>query len=167
MRFRDHLESRDHYVYIAWRGDEPLYVGCTSNPDQRMKSWGMFLPNGGWPSTATHVDVWHVGRGVTNGERIERETIETLDPTHNIRHSPRAAERDRRWAEYSEWAEAYSRSRYDTEGCAWALDQTTADRVCGAVGYVAPNIAVARAEEWDRLSQIVAAVGVVRFEAAS
>lgn len=86
-----HLQDREHFVYVMWHRDEPLYVGMTYNPGRRLSTWGVFGKcSRPWLRAVTHVDVWAVGPGRAAAARIEAETIRALDPAHNIENSPRA-----------------------------------------------------------------------------
>lgn len=143
MRHDDPRHHSTHWVYVVWRDDTPVYVGMTSNPDQRLTTWGLFTPRKSPPSwwgPVTHVDVWNVGPGRTNAERVERDTIQALDPAQNRQWSPRVERDKQAWHEYCEWADALRLADAfpDRE---WAVDQELADRLCAAVGREAPDVA--------------------------
>lgn len=70
----------DHYIYVFWKGDEPLYVGCTYNWMQRMSCHGDKWTKHG----ATHVDVWAVGLPRVEALELERATIKALQPSLNV-----------------------------------------------------------------------------------
>lgn len=74
--------QRPHVVYIAWRGDEPLYVGCTCDFDTRMQ--GHLRDGAVWPSLTSHVDLVEFPdkRAALD---VERDTIRALLPTHNVK----------------------------------------------------------------------------------
>lgn len=149
-----HLADEPHCIYVIWHNDLALYVGMTSDWEQRLKAHGHYWGKTPFRPAATHMDVWHAADNRHEAEVVEADTIRTLDPIYNSRHSPRAARRDAEWAEYSEWADAY-RNSWRRADCEWALDQATADRVCALVGYVAPNIA---ADQAERRASMVRAV---------
>lgn len=94
-----HLADRPHAIYIVWgggNGDEPIYVGMTSNWVTRVGSHMHYLRDG----EAVHIDVWHACDSRAEAEALEEQTIRALDPRDNCQHSP-TRERDR-----AEW-EAY------------------------------------------------------------
>lgn len=88
---RAELEHREHSVYVLWCDDIPVYVGMTSNWEQRMSSHGMFSDYQRWNPTPTHADVWLLRCNRTEAERIEVETIRALMPLRNYQGYPYVA----------------------------------------------------------------------------
>lgn len=86
---RADLDARPHSVYVMWRGDEPLYVGMTSNMDRRLRGHQVMSPKapnyryGGWKVQVTHVDEWEIGCNRAEARRIEAQTIRDLAPAWN------------------------------------------------------------------------------------
>ncbi len=149
-----------HYVYVAWRGDEALYVGMTYDYEQRLLDWER---SGGWWRDATHVDVWEVGPGRTNAEHIERDAIRALDPAHNRMHSPRVERDKQAWQDYCRWSDALLSC--DTfPDRSWAADQALADRVCAAVGVQSPDVAAVVESNRERMRRIVESVGSLKAD---
>ena len=112
------LENREHAVYVMWADDRAVYVGMTSNRDQRMAShgvWWLDQPTRFWNATAgysreiTHVDVWLVGLTRSDARQLERQTIDELVPSHNRTGASRTASK-RPWPER---AAEHSRHRED------------------------------------------------------
>lgn len=83
MTYRDpryvHIEDLPHVVYIYWRDDEPLYVGMTSNIEQRMRTHRS-TP---WDRDCTHIDIWHLDCKRPEAEAVEAQAIWDLSPTGN------------------------------------------------------------------------------------
>lgn len=145
-----HLADADHYVYVIWADDEPLYVGMTCNWQSRTVQHRWYFIHHG----ATHIDVWHVGPGRVAAEVIESETIRALDPKWNVQQSPRREASDAAWAEYSAWRLAYDRATWSGAD-EWAADQEIADRVCAAAGVNAPDVELDLAIRRERLQRAV------------
>ncbi len=88
-----YLNDRPHSVYVMWAADVAVYVGMTSDWDQRMKEHGVWWysadPHRAWNMhegyslPITHVDVWELGVDRSTARAIERQTIGALTPTHN------------------------------------------------------------------------------------
>lgn len=116
-----HLMDADHYVYVIWRGDEALYVGMTADWEQRLAQHEHYFASSARREAATHADVFHVGPGRRNAERIEIEVIKALDPLHNTAHSPRVQRLQEQWIWYSDWCTAYLNAPWDPS-CSWARE---------------------------------------------
>lgn len=76
--------SDPHYVYIAYRGDEAMYVGCTWNPAQRLAAHG----RAPWIELVDRIDIFGT---FDKGEalELERDAIWALQPTYNKRSKGR------------------------------------------------------------------------------
>jgi hypothetical protein len=74
--------ARPHFVYIAWRGDEPLYVGCTVSVLERL--YNHRVRGSEWVDEATHVDYFEFPDKDWALD-AERATIYALQPAHNVR----------------------------------------------------------------------------------
>lgn len=156
-RTRAELEPLDHHVYIAWRGDECLYVGMTADPDTRLAFWEK-QGRSGWYPEATHVDVWHIGPGRTRAYDVEREAIVALDPSHNLQFSPRVDRDKQAWHDYCRWSEALQTCTTFTDR-QWAVDQELADRLCAAVGRKAPDVKAYVEADRAYMHNIIASIG--------
>jgi len=88
-------KAKPHYVYITYRADEILYVGCTWNPPQRLASHAR---SSEWFELMDRVDVFGPFSKAEALE-LERDAIWTLQPTFNKRGKVRASAAN-------EWADA-------------------------------------------------------------
>lgn len=77
-------------VYVAWRGDTPVYVGSTTDWRRRMREQGLMesaralVP--AWSPQVTHTDVWFMA-DEAEARAVEVATIRALMPTHNATHT--------------------------------------------------------------------------------
>jgi len=86
---RDYLRDAPHSIYVLWSDDRAVYVGCTSNWEQRMAAHG-----GKWRKhDVTHADVWETGLPRREALDLELATIHALQPTLNISGSGRVVRR--------------------------------------------------------------------------
>lgn len=88
------LAQRAHAIYVMWADDTAVYVGMTSNWEQRFNDYGVWWPSDDEPLRSwnihrghshviTHVDVWFVDLPRTDARELESALIELLAPTHN------------------------------------------------------------------------------------
>lgn len=77
--------DQPHFVYIAYHGEEPLYIGCTCNPAQRIASHS----RSEWIPLTDAIDVFGP---FDKGEALdlERDAIWMLQPTFNKRGKGRS-----------------------------------------------------------------------------
>jgi hypothetical protein len=82
---RDALEVQPHFVYTIWRGQTPVYVGCTNDAERRLRE---HFRNYGWsaPEFWTETSEHPTRSAALEAERLR---IGELRPVNNIRHNPR------------------------------------------------------------------------------
>lgn len=112
-----------HYVYEFYDADSnPLYVGCTASLGPRFKQHACI--RAWWPQVARiAVDVYP---DFDSGSAAEEELIATLDPIHNVTHTPRQAEKNER---VISGRIANQKKRHDLGLCqSWKCPTCIADR---------------------------------------
>lgn len=75
-----------HYIYIAWAEGDPLYVGCSWNPAQRLASHRRSK----WVPLTTHIDIFGP-YSKAEALSLEREAVWVLSPEFNSRGKKRSA----------------------------------------------------------------------------